>query len=327
MSRSRIARGAGTLLLLVAIVPALAGCGSPDANPAGAAPPEAAAAPATPSAPSTLPSATPTDDLAALSDEFDDAGTLSRWQELAAVEGWPSQVETLDINTRTPGQLTLVPFTSTWFEDYHGAFLYKLVTGDFDVVTHIHATGQQTDLPQRTFSLAGVMARAPRTVSPATWQPGHENWVFITTGYGDEAPRRAGKPQIETKTTVNSQSTLILTPIRPGWVDLRVVRLGTLFLMLYRVEGGTWTISQRYQRADLPATLQVGLNAYTNWESIEGDAGSFNRTLVTQPHFPPDLQVHSDYVRFRRPAPAATDHAGSAGATLPNEEWIRLIGN
>ena len=137
-----------------------------------------------------------------------------------------------------------MPYTSGWFDDYHGVLLFKEVSGDFDVTTRIDATGKETDLPQRSFSLAGLMARAPRPAGMAGWQPQQENWVFITTGYGDNGPGARRQAGLETKTTVNSHSTLVLKAVPPGWMDLRVVRVGANFVMLYRLSGGDWTVSR-----------------------------------------------------------------------------------
>jgi hypothetical protein len=318
---------AATLLLLCCLI-ILAGCGAPADASGGTLAPTPVPSPPTPAPPTAPPASkeAPQDDLAPLSDEFDNAQSLTQWRNLATVNGYPNQIETVDVNTTSPGQLFVAPYTSTWFEDYRGVYLYKEVTGDFDVTTRIQATGKHGPIPDRTFSLAGLMARAPRDITMDTWVPGHENWVFITTGYGDNEPRRAGKQQIETKTTVNSHSVLELVPVTTGWVDLRVVRIGPTFLMLYRPDGGAWILSKRYTRTDLPPTLEVGLNAYTNWEAIDGDAATFNRTLVTKPRFTADLQVHSDYIRFRRPQVADSVRARIAGEGLNNAEWLQAIG-
>ncbi len=304
-TRIRTALTAG---LVATAILSLSGCADSGSSGAGATPLMATATrpaiPATAAPPPTLvATATPSDDLTALSDEFDNAATLTQWKNLATVEGFPNQVQTLDINTTSPGQLYLMPYTSGWFADFRGILLYKEVTGDFDVTTRIEATGKSGAVPKRTYSLGGLLARTPRNITLATWQPFHENWVFVNTGYGDNAPNRKGKSQMETKTTVESDSTLELVAIPSGPVDIRIVRVGPTFVMLYRAPGRAWVVSKRYQRPDMPATLQVGLDAYTNWESIdeEGGAEAFNRTLVTKPAQPPDLLVHSDYIRFARP--------------------------
>jgi hypothetical protein len=46
-------------------------------------------------------SAAASDDLSALSDEFNDAGSLTTWKNLSTIEGWPSQIETLNVIDRT----------------------------------------------------------------------------------------------------------------------------------------------------------------------------------------------------------------------------------
>ena len=313
------------VFLLAAGLLLLSGCGVETPTGPGPSSPGSPKSISVVNAPGANPAA-PTDDLAALSDEFDNAATLRRWQDHAVVEGWPSMTDRVDINTTAPGHLYLVPRTSTWFEDYHGVYLFKTVTGDFDVTTRIQATGKTTDLPQRTFSLTGLMVRAPRNVTPETWTPGGENWVFITTGYGDNAPGRAGKPQIETKTTQNSRSHLTLIRSQSGWVYLRVVRVSSAFLMLYSFDGQEWYLSQRFTRPDMPATVQVGLNAYTNWESMPGDAGTANLEGVPNPAFPADLVVHSDYVHFQRPRIDTSGVARANLGTLSNDDWRALLG-
>jgi hypothetical protein len=170
------------------------------------------------------------------------------------------------------------------------------------------------------------MARAPRTVTPQTWTPGHENWVFITTGVGDPGQ---SKPQIETKTTVNSQSILRLIPSQADWVELRIARVGRAFVMLYRFSDGAWTLSQCYDRQDMPQTLQVGLNAYTDWGPIDarfqGHEGDFNRTLLTGGDTQPDLIEQCDYARFRRPPLPDDLRARVAAGQVPLDAWLPYV--
>lgn len=300
----------------------LAGCGATavgtgdlnPAPPATAVPSPVAAATATPAG----------DDLAALSDEFVSSASLAEWQDLARVEGWPDWIEQADVDTTSPGQLYLAPAASGWYEDYRGVYLFKEVDGDFDVRTRILATGKTTEVPTRTFSLSGLMVRAPRDITMETWQPNGENWLFITTGYGDEDPRRIGKPQIETKTTKNSSSRLELIVVKPGWVELRVVRLGPTFAMLYRGEGDPWQVSKVYYRPDLPERLQVGLNAYSSWGVDRGGGPEvFNRTPL---HGPGDLIVRSEYVRFSRPPVSAEFRAEAADGTISHNALLAALG-
>jgi len=328
---------AATLLGLLLL---LAACGSgtavgnsapavtPTANPASFTPclAQSAGTPAA-TAPDTSASASAHDDLSALSDEFNDAASLAAWKNLSTIEGWPSQIEKMDVNVTSPGVLYLVPYTSTWFEDYNGVFIYKEVTGDFMVTTHIRANGKHSAVPTSAFSLSGIMARAPREgLTPTGWTPGHENWVFITAGVGHAA---GGAPQIETKTTVNSVSDLRLIPSSTDWLDLRVVRIGRTFVMLYRLPGESWTLSRCFDRPDLPQRLQVGLNAYTDWEPINSqfhnNEGAFNRTLLKGPQTHPDLIVRDDYIRFSRPPVPDAVKAQIASGTLALTAWLPFV--
>lgn len=65
------------------------------------------------------------------------------------------------------------------------------------------------------------------------------------------------------------------------------------------------------EHAGLSPTLQVGITAMTDWETIRGRYDglnssapfkAFNMTVVKPPEGMPDLRAHVDYVRFRRPA-------------------------
>lgn len=315
-------RGGSVMTVLVLL--GLTACGTPTAaQPASAA--------TTAASPTTLPAATaapqPTvetepGDISQLSDEFDDPANLKRWVDLAAVEGWPNWIEQTDVDTTAPGQLYLVPKASGWYEDYRGVFLFQEVSGDFDVTTRIRTTGKGHDLPTMLFSLSGLMARTPRQETAENWTLGRENWVFITNGYGDQHPSRVGKPQIETKTTVNSRSSLVLRKSQNDWVELRMVRVGPTMLMMYRFTGEDWKISRIYNRPDMPQTLQVGLNAYSS-DNVQGDPYQYN--LRTDPP-PGDLVVRVEYVRFQRPQIGEAYLTMIAEQTMKNSDWVAAVG-
>jgi|GEM_PF-3230413 len=276
---------------------------------------------------SSAPATPPADDLTPLSDEFDQAGTLTQWQDLATVEGFPSKAERLDISTTSPGQLYIEPYTSTWFEDYRGVFLFKEITGDYMVSARVRASGRLTETPASAFSLSGLMSRAPRSITMKSWTPHGENWLFIATGYGNGG---IDGPQFETKTTTNSVSDLWLTRSRAEWVNLRILRVGAIFLMLYQFTGGPWTLSRCFDRPDLPATLQVGVHAYTDWNTIiqryPDDAAGFNRTTLTGLDTHPDLIVHDEYVRFQRPLFSATLREKLAARTATVDDLLNALG-
>lgn len=239
--------------------------------------------------------------LADLSDEFNDPASLTRWRWHHQVEGWPDLTRAVAIDqVRGEGVLRLEPATSGWYEDWHAPFLFKEVTGDFDATMRLRTSGLTTPMPTRTWSLAGLMARQPRTVTPATWRAGEENWVFITTGTAAQLTQSV----IETKTTRNSGSRLELTATCGGWIELRMIRSGALFVLMSRCPGGEWEVRTRFDRPDLGATLQVGLAAYTDWDTMQerfGPQGAarFNPKGIPEGH--PDLRVVVDHIRFARP--------------------------
>lgn len=247
-------------------------------------------------------SVTTDDDLAELSDEFDDPETLDNWLTLSESEGWIEMLKNVDINTTSEGHLYVEPDVSGWYAEFHGAYLYKEVTGDFVVTARLWSKGKETDIATEDWSLAGLMARVEREDTPETWQPNLENWVFITTGVADDVT----SPVLETKTTVDSASTLKLHPTESGWMDLAMARIGDNFVMFARPEGEEWKIKARFTRTDMPETLQVGLASYTDWSARDtNDPVTFNAVPTEGT---PDLVVLVDYMRFQRPVlPAEFD--------------------
>ena len=236
------------------------------------------------------------DDVSRLGDEFDGRSTLANWRQFHEVEGWPNMTKRLELRDAA-GELYLEPQTSGWYADFHAPFVFREVTGDFVVTTRLRADGLTGSLPRAPWSLAGLMVRAPRAATPATWTPGGEDWLFITTGVAEDV----ATPVLETKSTRHSQSRLRLHPARAGWVELRITRRGSAFELASRWDGEEWVVRERFEREDLPATLQVGLNAYTDWYSttaLQADPLRFNTTVVTNGK--PDLGVRVDWIRFAR---------------------------
>jgi hypothetical protein len=236
------------------------------------------------------------DDLTPLSDEFNDASTLSQWRRVYVVEGWPAnQLEVQDINTTRPGHMLMIPFTSTWYNDYRGELTFKEVTGDFIATADVEASQRNgTGPPRSQFSLAGIMVRAPRQITPATWQPGGENYIFLSLGAADHP----GTFQFEVKTTINSNSQPEFSA-GVGHAVIQVARIGSYFIMLYGV-GNTWTVHRRYNRPDMPAMLQVGMTVYTDYPTASSiPPFTHNSTVIHAGN--PDLVAAFDYFRFARP--------------------------
>lgn len=281
------------------------------------------------------------DDIAPLSDEFDDAGTLSQWQRLYDVEGWHvDQLEAWDINTTIPGHMRISPRTSAWFMDLKGPLAYKEITGDFVVTTRLQITSRHNpanpdEAPNRSFSLAGIFARSPRNITSAAptpytstsvwppdqhgsdWTPDGENYIFLSYGSGGNP----GVWQYEVKSTREGNSRLYYNNSGvpdSGEIELQLVRIGQTFVVLRRHPGGDWIVENRYPNPDHPLpnmgeTIQVGLCAYTDWPNIvnthysSGNHQAQFHHNYTQLNGQPDLHADVDYVRYRRPDPALTE--------------------
>lgn len=241
-----------------------------------------------------------------MTDEFDSAATLSNWSRIHVAEGWNAdQLEVWNIGTTRTGWMTMIPYTSTWYADYRGVLAFKTVTGDFCVTTRVETSNRAaTGAPGRDYSLAGIMVREPRAITnPAVdWAAGGENYVFLSHGTANTP----GTYQYEVKTTEDSSSNLEISSAPAAITEIRTVRIGSAFIMLRRPDGApSWIVHRRYPRADMPATLQVGLTCYTDWPNVSGmDPYTHNSTVNTGAN--PDLIAQFDYVRYRSvavPAP------------------------
>lgn len=238
-------------------------------------------------------------DLATLNDEFDHASSIKEWTAHHETEGWPDFTHKQEIR-ETESVFYIEPKTTGWYGNFHrGPFHYKEVTGNFTLITRIKVTGLNTPSPRRGFSLAGLMVRAPRPQNVSKHAKGHENWMFLSTG----SAKKKGKPEFESKNTVNGKSKLKVLPARNGWVELALSRVDSTFYQLYRYEGTQeWKLLRTITRPDMPETLQAGMLAYTDfWPLLKwfifGSAKKFN----TQPlEGKPDLIARYDYVRFYR---------------------------
>lgn len=143
-----------------------------------------------------------------------------------------------------------------WFMSQRGVLRYKPLSGDFRITADVH-TSKSSDTSQPpggdgSVQLGGVMIRSAEGVQ--------ENYVFIVVG--DDGNGLS----VETKNTVNSLSKFD----GPAWgsadAELRLCRLGES-LRAYKRHVGSgepWILAASYQRPDLPGTLQVGLNIYTD---------------------------------------------------------------
>lgn len=217
----------------------------------------------------------PTDTL---SDEFDDASSMADWRMFHAVQGVGARHSVLDIATTTPGALTIAPTANNgWFEDDKGPFLFKSVTGNFAARTKVVAgrAGAASMAPSQQFNSAGLLAR-----DPGSREGGNEDWLMYNVGFQD------GRVGSEGKTTVDSVSTLFIVD-GDHRAELVLCRVGSTFVM-YRMNEGASTFEEtnRFDRGDLPDTLQVGLIG-----------NGYGPT--------PDLFATFEYIRFSTPSSEA----------------------
>ncbi len=245
--------------------------------------------------------ATPAD-LRALSTRFDSPATLATWGQ-HDVPGFSAKWEPPVVQD---GALVLRPLSSGWFEDMQAGHLYCEIEGNFIVTARLRVEGTRAATPQTLFSLAGIFIRAPREgLTAATWQPGRENWLFFSLG----SAFPAGTPQFEVKTTYNSLSTLRISDAaaaypqgRAAWVELRVARQGELFSLLHRIEGQReFTLLDQFIRPDLPRRLNVGLTAYSDWNTETNHYPDFVRYNTEPAPRHADLVAMIERVEFRRP--------------------------
>lgn len=265
------------------------------------------------------------DDLHSLSDEFDDAATLKQWSRIYQTEKTNAdQLEKYDIAKTRPGWMVMMPYTSTWYRDYRGVLVYKLVKGDFVVTSNIRVARRGGDgAPRSNYSLAGLMIRSPRDVTPQTWQPGGENYIFLSLGSANQA----GTFQFEVKTTLNSRSTLTVNDAGTPTALIQIARIGNDFILLKKTPEGNWNIHQRYRRTDMPQELQVGLTVYTDYATASRlQPAQQNRQVIKNGR--PDLVAGFDFVHFNRPQ-VPTQLAGKTFSN-PNDvsdaELLQFLG-
>jgi len=294
------------------------------------------------------------DTLQPLGDEFNNAATFARWQDIDQVEGWGvSSDEAADINTTTPGHFRIVPKAMGWFMHLRGVLFFKEVTGDFVATTRLRVLSRHTPAnplapPNRQFSLTGIFLHEPRPYitqagpnpyrTDAVWPPAAfgsdyipntENYIFLSYGTAGNA----GTRQFEIKSTRNSNSLLYFNSTginqasNEAWMQL--IRVGNTVVCLRKYsEAGQWIVENRYPNADHPfpafgATLQVGLTAYTDWLNGQpyhngGVQTSWFANYTAPGPGQPDLVSETDYFRIQRPNPALTEAVLQGMATSYN---------
>ena len=235
-----------------------------------------------------------------LNDEFSNANTLTaNWLNINEVEQWDAEhLEVHDINTSASDVLHMMPWTSSWFQDYKGTLIFKLMDGDFVFTTQVTASNRaETGMPGGLYSLAGLMIRAPRdypngAYGTGGWTSGGENFVFLAAGFAaTNHPSCSGcpGPHLEVKNTVNGNSSLQVSSISTYEnVNIRIARVGDAVITLYQLPGEDWEVRERYNRSDFPDEVQIGFVTYTDWQKVSSYTPFFHNSHVLNDNLNPD---------------------------------------
>lgn len=186
--------------------------------------------------------------LADLSDSFEGSILSSDWLVY--------RPEVLGIDVKSGALSLRLTQQALWFNGNRGPLVYKFVSGNFKVTSRVHVRKASNPAanPTTPVHLAGLMARNPQGEIVGA----NENYVFIVAGF-DEVDL-----SVETKSTLESVSSYE----GPAWAsadaELRLCRVGNTFYMYKRMIGAaTFTLAKTYDRPDVPAKLQVGMNVYS----------------------------------------------------------------
>ncbi len=220
-----------------------------------------------------------TSPLADMSDEFETAAIDPAWQMFRG-ERWTVTSGSGAVTIRLDQGHGGAADSSLWFNANQGSLMFKQVSGDFvaSVALRVRRGAPNDDQsPLPSVRLGGLMARDGTAPS--------ENYVFVVTGFDVD------DLSVETKDTRDGSSQFIGPDgTGSGDAELRLCRVGDQFRLYYRALGSdTWIPAAvsgggtgPIVRPDLPSSLQVGLNLYTNQAT-------------------PDVQMTVDYFRLRRP--------------------------
>ncbi len=170
--------------------------------------------------------------------------------------GWqPFQLELADVDYRD-GSLVMAPTReSVWWINQRGPMLYRHLDGDAAITVTVRAR-KRSDVeaaPDMEWQFGGILLRDPRGDAFMS----RENYVFNVIGH------RGSRLQVETKSTHKGASRVDAWDWPSGDAELRIERRGAQFTMAARATPvDEWRTLISYERADLPAQLQLGLIVY-----------------------------------------------------------------
>ncbi|MBV6646909.1 MAG: fibronectin type III domain-containing protein [Cyclobacteriaceae bacterium] len=260
----------------------------------------------------------PGDPLVALSDEFIDALSLSDFSRLYQVENWQEDpLLTYDIQS---DHLVMEPSASTWWRDGVGPFAFKEITGNF-VATSQVTISAVSGTPNAWFSLAGLMVRVPQHETYNAAQDfalGQQHYYDVLVGYTTYGPN------LLYNSTVSSVSNNPVVGLGDYEAEVRIARLGNTLISLYRETGGEWQVIESVDRPDLDTTLQVGLVAMSDWQTVSNNSQAYfyNSTVQMANN---DILAEFDYLRFNTPEIPA-EFIGQEPNTLTPADLLSFLG-
>ncbi|RPJ08626.1 MAG: hypothetical protein EHM28_03775 [Spirochaetaceae bacterium] len=244
--------------------------------------------------------------LASLGDEFDNPATLSGWSIFSKAENWPNRIEKLDINATSKGSMYLLPLCGGWWKGFHGAYVYKTVEGDFMLQGRIMIKGKVGEIPAIKWNRGGLVVRRPGDMS-AKPEERTESIVHIMHGVDNNVKYVLYSGNV--KDNVYDWTNFNIQNDKAIWIDLAIVRLGSAFATMYKLDGSDWVILKRMSRPDLPSKLQAGItgcaepfNASYVWLNSSTSIYDYNKEVLPT-KYGPDVQVFVDYIRFKSPVP------------------------
>lgn len=190
--------------------------------------------------------------IGALSDDFESGALGAQWNLLN-----PELANISVVSGRLRIEPTATGPANIWYQDEEGPLVYRAVTGDFTVTARVHAvtTVNPSQPPSQPYRLGGINVRHPTATGP-----GQKEYVHIAVGGGDALVPVA----VEDKNTLASQSEFHFHPLPTAEAELRITRVGSLLTMSHRpLAGGAWTVLSAYDHPAMPATVHVGMMAYS----------------------------------------------------------------
>lgn len=180
-----------------------------------------------------------------------DKTSIPGFEDWSVITPWA-----VDIQVENSSLILTLKSRAVWVMSQRGVFFYKPVSGHFKITSAVHAM-KSSDPSQSpggdgTVQLGGLMAR--------NGEGGKENYVFIVIG--DDGNGLS----VETKNTIDSVSEYAGPEWESDEAELRLCRFGQTFAFYKRPVDSSelWTMADTFERSDLPETLQVGVNIYTD---------------------------------------------------------------